>query len=622
MYTSCPKCNQKVSKKTVAKYGECNECQGKRRLNKYLTDSAYRLSKTKSEFTSDILIDFISFIEKSPWKYAQLNRMVIDFLKILQGYEGDIPLLESKLVDDYLSKSAIKSPSTIYTIKVFLYSKSLIIFDEESYEDSFYPVDIRPERRLTEQVTQYFFSENRCHDCGVNLREKAQHNFCYECIAYRTIHHRTTFEYLNTMLSNESVKGLYVNFIHYLYSLNRTVQTCAAILGNTEKFFVFLQGYIPDGLQMHPFIFKEQEQTHEYELIHGRKYINILLSDDWLLDFKKEFSSDNSSKEIFLVFLESEGLLKQSPIDAKSKTVHKIRQLENSFQQPILKMIEFESQKIENSRRKNASSTKTWATVDIFIDEVRAFYYWLMKNYTVSSWAEITEDMINKYLLDMDFLSSQIRKRTLFNFFTFMKKHGFIFVVPIEQFVARDSMVEIEPLTLQQHKAIFKAIEFGEEDLVVERFLSSLVYFHGLKSSEIKVLELENLLLDEKCIYINGRPPAYLSDSDLRLLKKVLISRKEMLGRKKSNKLFPAFKSLKDTSISNVSICKKVKQVTGYSPKRLRIAAFQYCASKFGSQYLHESFGLSLTQSARYARIGEDLLEAIVQSDINKNHNS
>jgi len=43
--------------------------------------------------------------------------------------------------------------------------------------------------------------------------------------------------------------------------------------------------------------------------------------------------------------------------------------------------------------------------------------------------------------------------------------------------------------------------------------------------------------------------------------------------------------------------------------------AFQYCSAKFGSQYLQECFGLSITQSARYARIGEELLDLQVLND-------
>jgi len=281
-----------------------------------------------------------------------------------------------------------------------------------------------------------------------------------------------------------------------------------------------------------------------------------------------------------------------------------------------LKLIEFEARKIENYKRKNTSINKKWITVNQSINEIKKFYFWVTEENEISSWAEVTEDMINIYLLRFDFMNGQIRKRTLFNFFSFCKKHGFIFDNPIEQFVARDSMIEVAPLSINQHKAIIKAIEYGEDNLVFERFLASLVYFHGLTSSQIKTIELEHIQLNEMCIQIKGRPPAYLSDSDMGLLKQVLIIRNELLGRKNSNKLFPAFKSLKDTSMSNRLICAKVKELTGYSPKQLRIAAFQYCSAKFGSQFLHDSFGLSLTQSARYARIGEDLLDLLVHEDI------
>lgn len=609
MYTCCPICSQKVLKKTMQLRRVCNECDSKRRLETYLTDSPYRLLKTKNEFLSNLLIDFILFIKESSLKSGQLNRMVIDFIKILQGYEGKVLLIESELVNDYFLKSSIKSPTAIYLIKVFLYSKNLIIFDEISNENSFYPEDIRPERRLKRDVLRYIFSKNRCHDCGKNLTEKTQHNYCYDCIGFRSVYNNTQFDYLNKSFNNESIKGLYINYINYIFSLNRTIQTYANIISDSKKFFLFLQDYIPDGLKMYPFKMISKKESQNFRLIHGNKYINILLSEEWVSDFHKEFSYKNSNKKFFLFYLESLGIIRQRSEDEKIKVLQKVDKFESAFQQPILKLIEFEARKLENLNKKNASLTKSWKTVNINIDVIKAFYEWFKKSYTLSSWAEVTEDIVNKYILSMDFMNGQIRKRTLFNFFTFMKEHGFIFSVPIEQFTARDSMILAKPLSLNQHKAIYNAIEYGNENLSVERFLSSLVYFHGLTSKQIKTLELEDVNLDLRCININGRPSAYLSDSDLILLKKVLNYREEKLGRKKSTKLFPAFKSLKDTSISSDFICEKVKLVTKYSPRTLRIAAFQYCSAEFGSHFLQESFGLSLTQSARYARIGEELLD-------------
>jgi len=616
MYTICPLCNQKASETTIKNHSECNDCQCKRRLG-YYNDANYRLSKIKSEFAADLLMEFIIFLKKSSWKFVLLSRMVVDFIKILKGYDGKVQIKNSQLELDYYSKSSIKSPTIIFTIKAYLSSKNLLVFDGESNQASFYPEDIRPEKRFKENVCDYFFSEYRCHDCGKKLTDNTTHNYCYDCVAYRTIFRRTTIEYLNATYSNSSIKGLYINFIYYMYSINRTTQTYAEILSNVEKFFIYIQNYIPEGLKMYPFALKDETKEFKYKVINGSIYVSVILSEDWLTDFEKEFSESNNSKDIFLVFLESVGLLKLRIKDEKEKIIENIKQLNKSFQQPLLKMLEFENDKMENFSIKNASRTKKWVSVRKNIDEIRGFYYWLIEHYPISSWAEVEEDMVNKYLLEFDFMNGQIRKRSLFNFFTYMKKHGFVFTVPIEQFVARDSMIEVEPLSLNKHKAVLKAIEHGDEDLVTERFLSSLVYFHGFTSAQIKAIELENILLEEKCILVKDRPPAYLSNYDLRLLKNVLDIRYKLLGRKQSNKLFPAFKSLKDVSISNALICKKVKKATGYTPKRLRMSAFQYCAAEFGAQYLCDSFGLSLTQSARYARIGEEFLELQVLDEIN-----
>ncbi|MFJ7950126.1 hypothetical protein ACIQZG_01220 [Lysinibacillus sp. NPDC096418] len=312
-------------------------------------------------------------------------------------------------------------------------------------------------------------------------------------------------------------------------------------------------------------------------------------------------------------------MLKARVKDEKQLIIQKIKQINKSFQKPLLKIIEYENEKMGNFYRKNSTHTKKWISVESSIIQVIRFYGWLMERYSLSSWAEVEEDMVNKYLLEFDFVNGQNKKRTLYNFFAYMKKHGFIFTVPIEQFVARDDMIEVKPLSITQHKEIFRSIEYGDEDLVTERFITSLIYFHGLTSAQIRSIELENIFLEKKYITIENRPPAYLSEIDLLLLEKALKIRESSLKRKQSKKLFPSYKSLKDVSISNILICKKVKSITGFTPKYLRIAAFQYCAARFGPQFLNECFGLSLTQSARYGRIGEELVGLQVNEEIKTN---
>ncbi|MFJ7950127.1 hypothetical protein ACIQZG_01225 [Lysinibacillus sp. NPDC096418] len=301
MYANCPLCSQKASVKTIKKTGECNDCQSKRILSCY-NEKNYRISKIKSQFASDLLVEFIEFIAKSSWKHVLQSRMVIDFIKILSGYTGNVKIVSSQLEVDYFRKSSIKSPTIIFTIKAFLISKKLLILDIEHKQENFFPEDIRPENRFQQDICDYFFSEKRCHDCGRNLTEKSQHSFCYDCVAYRTVFRRTTFEYVDSIFNNSSIKGLYYYFIQYLYGLNRTVQTYAEILGNTEKYFTYLQDFIPSGLKFYPFIILVEKKEYKYKVISGNKYLNIFLSNDWLLFFEKKFSKSNSSKEFFFSF--------------------------------------------------------------------------------------------------------------------------------------------------------------------------------------------------------------------------------------------------------------------------------------------------------------------------------
>lgn len=55
------------------------------------------------------------------------------------------------------------------------------------------------------------------------------------------------------------------------------------------------------------------------------------------------------------------------------------------------------------------------------------FYKWLKINESIQSWSEVSERMVNIYLLEIPDISSEIRKRILFNFFEYIKNKKDIF---------------------------------------------------------------------------------------------------------------------------------------------------------------------------------------------------
>lgn len=69
-----------------------------------------------------------------------------------------------------------------------------------------------------------------------------------------------------------------------------------------------------------------------------------------------------------------------------------------------------------------------------------------------------------------------------------------------------------------------------------------------------------------------------------------------------------------DKPVSNRFIRQKIKDLTKFTPKALRITCFNVIASNFGLQLLVEGFGVSLTQASRYGKLEDYLIEEQIQS--------
>ena len=73
-------------------------------------------------------------------------------------------------------------------------------------------------------------------------------------------------------------------------------------------------------------------------------------------------------------------------------------------------------QEIDNYRKKNASKEKKWVTVNQYIDNLILFVKWLIENYEIDNWSQVTDKEVNIYLLTFPEKRRTILKRLLFNF--------------------------------------------------------------------------------------------------------------------------------------------------------------------------------------------------------------
>lgn len=63
-----------------------------------------------------------------------------------------------------------------------------------------------------------------------------------------------------------------------------------------------------------------------------------------------------------------------------------------------------------------------------------------------------------------------------------MYKKKYIFLNPIEEFVARDFIVDVKNISLKEHKKIYASIHTNKIEYPLESLLTSMAYFHCLAS--------------------------------------------------------------------------------------------------------------------------------------------
>ncbi len=120
--------------------------------------------------------------------------------------------------------------------------------------------------------------------------------------------------------------------------------------------------------------------------------------------------------------------------------------------------------------------------------------------------------------------------------------------------------------------------------------------------------------IERRVIHIQGRPPAYLLGEDFLLLEQFLQKRTELPYAKQRSYLFISDQHrLNDQPVTTKTLARKVQSFAHSSPQLLRITCFMAVTERYGPQYLVEAFGLSLTQSARYGKLEEYLLEEEVK---------
>jgi hypothetical protein len=434
-----------------------------------------------------------------------------------------------------------------------------------------------------------------CIHCGRKINKSEinkKATVCYFCISKARVERFQTSEFLNDSFKKDWSANIFINYILYLKGLDIGVDTIRKHGGKVLKVF----------------------QMAEKDLLRPSD-----ISEKWLINTFEKISNSKGIKPILFNFLVKEGFLTfgedQSVLISIKKQISPIAKgLKRLLQIYLNERMELRKRQLKFDARNPLSLSTVRSDMVTFVRLVR----WLQTNKShVSSWDTTQQEDIHEFLLTLTPKHREIVRKELVVLFKLAKRKRIITHIPILDVKSRELPPTIEPLTFVEQMEVAKIIKSSLYERPLECLLTSLCLYHGLSSSSISKIKTTDINLEKKIIYFKERPPIYLSDDEMILVNEYAKLRINI--RNVENKTYLIISShsaevYKDQPVNNPFIAKKVKQLSGCTPKSLRITCLNTIASHFGPQLLVEGFGLSLTQASRYGKLEDYLIEEQIQS--------
>lgn len=437
-----------------------------------------------------------------------------------------------------------------------------------------------------------------CADCGNTLAPSQIKNKkirCALCIAKKRIEYLVSEKYTKATFSKVWSKDIYLRYSAFLEENKINKVTISGILKKSSDIFLEAE--------------KSFNGSHQ-------------ITGEWLNDVISKKGPRGGYKPSLESFLVMEGII--SLKDENKRLEEAVQRRINNGSEKFRRLIEvyynekrfLRKRQIEQNARKPLSMKTIEADIGIFLRLSK----WIDEQYPeIESWRLLQEEHVNSFLLTLPNQTREVVRKDLNVLFKLAKKKRMITHIPIMDIPAREYPRSMESLTLEEQKVVAKAISNNVYKEPLSCLLTSLCFYHGLFSKEISSIKIDHINLEDKCIYINERPPVYLTNEDLLILKNYAEERAIIKNIDKKTYLFvPKAHSYEDKPVSKRFINRYVKEFTDHTPKRLRISCFSALSAMYGPQYLIEAFGLSLTQSSRYGKIEEFLVEEEVREQREK----
>ncbi|MHB1128273.1 MAG: hypothetical protein ACYC2T_15240 [Bacillota bacterium] len=259
-------------------------------------------------------------------------------------------------------------------------------------------------------------------------------------------------------------------------------------------------------------------------------------------------------------------------------------------------------------------------TISSDLEIFSRFVRWINYEYMeVSSWNLVQENHIHEFLLTLTPNNREIARKDLYVLLKLAKRKKLITYIPMADYPYRELPSVTEPLGNADQKRVARILLQSVHSNPLGCILGSLCFFHGLTTKQIQSIKLSDVDLPGKKIIIKvkDRPPVYLSTEELLALENYAKLRFQMRNTKKRDYLVigdQGAKIYENRPLGASAILGKVKELTGYTTKQLRITCYHSFSARFGPLMLIDAFGLSKTQASRYGRFEEYLLEEEIYS--------
>jgi len=434
-----------------------------------------------------------------------------------------------------------------------------------------------------------------CNRCGGQLNKSEinkKATICHWCYSKARVERIQTAEFLNTNFEKTWSAKLFNKYVLYLKEIDISVETIRKHSGKVLKIF----------------------QIAEKELIKPSD-----ITESWLLNILEKNKNFKTVKSSLFNFLLKEDLLTfNEDQDLLSSITRLIETIPNGFKRLLEiyfnERMELRKRQLKFQARTPLSLLTVKTDMEIFVRLVR----WLQENKShLTSWDTVQQEDIHTFLLTLTPKHREIVRKDLLVLFKLARRKRIITHIPILDIKSRELPPTIEPLTFEEQIKVAKIIKSNLFEQPLECLLSSFCFYHGLSSKMIKEIKLTDLDIDRKVIHFKDRPPVYLSEDEIILINEYAKLRTNIKNANNKTHLIISSNSAmiyEDKPVNNRFILRKVKDLSGFTPKALRITCFNVIASNFGPQLLVEGFGISLTQASRYGKLEDYLIEEQIQS--------